>query len=116
MIFTGCVSCTKVIEPLLGPNFTHLSVKKEVVHFFGTVDVACSQLRFVKCLEELHKSCSDLTSMPWIINTMGFTEGLGIHLMKKVVDTFKPTTIVQIESRYDSEGALSFQKAPSTFF
>jgi hypothetical protein len=37
--------------------------------------------------------------MPWIINTMGFNEGLGIHLMKLTVETWKPTTIVEIESR-----------------
>ena len=99
----GCVSCTKVSEPLLGPNFTHLSVKKEVVYYLGTVDVSSSQSRFLKCLEELQKSCRDLTSIPWIINTMGFTEGLGIFLMKKAVEIFKPSTIVQIESRYNFE-------------
>ena len=115
MIFTGCVSCTKVSEPLLGPNFTHLSVKKEVVHFFGTVDVSSSQLRFLKCLVELHKSCSELTSMPWIINTMGFTEGLGIHLMKKAVEMFKPTTIVQIESRYTLMKLSCDERSASTY-
>ena len=104
------MSCTKVSEPLLGPNFTHLSLKKEVVYFFGSVDVSSSQPRFVRCLEELLKSCGDLTSLPWIINTMGFTEGLGIFLMKKAVEMFKPTTIVQIESRYKFRTSLLLAK------
>jgi len=59
-----------------------------------------AQVRFEKCLDELKKKSSEYSDIPWVINTMGFTEGLGIHLMKKSVEMFRPTTIVEIESRY----------------
>ena len=52
--------------------------------------------------------------MPWIINTMGFSDGLGIHLMKKAVETFRPTTIVEIESRFGGGFLFFLVSFPAT--
>jgi polynucleotide 5'-hydroxyl-kinase GRC3/NOL9 len=92
-----------VSEPLLGPNFTHLAVKKEVNLFLGSVDVSSVKDRYLKAMAELPRhQCTD--DIPCIINTMGFTEGLGVHLMKKAAEVFRPTTIVEIESRQVDPG------------
>jgi polynucleotide 5'-hydroxyl-kinase GRC3/NOL9 len=102
--FPGCLSCTKVSDPIFGPNFTHLNLEKDLVLFLGSVDVSSSKDRYLKCLSELNqKCCGELQKFPWIINTMGFNTGLGADLMKKSTDIFKPTTIVEIESRLDKQ-------------
>ena len=62
-------------EPILGPNFTHLSVEKDVTLFLGTVDVASSKQQYLKGLDELHSHCRDQnykTFYPLLIATLVF--------------------------------------------
>jgi len=95
------MSCTKVKDPLLGPNFTHVHVEKEICFYLGSVDVGSCRNRYSSCIYQLKRFSESYKDIPWVINTMGFTKGLGLTLMIKTLEAFKPTTIVEIYSRHD---------------
>jgi len=89
----GCLSCTIVKEPLLGPNFTHLANENLVINIYlGNFNVADVAQRYIKCVEyilqEINKRNPSLLQIPWIVNTMGFNRGLGINLLKKCMNFF----------------------------
>ena len=44
-----------------------------------------------------------MLQIPWVVNTMGFTRGLGISLLKKSVTLIKPTTFIEIKSRFSKK-------------
>ena len=52
---------------------------------------------------EFVKADPELANLPMVINTMGFNSGLGVHLMKKILKSFLPRTIVSIRSRFHSK-------------
>lgn len=99
----GCVSCTKVSEPLLGPNFTHLSMAKSYSIYIGAVNVSDVAKRYSAAMQQLItwvQSDQELSSLPWIVNTMGFSHGLGISFLKSTLKVIQPTTVVEIRSRF----------------
>lgn len=95
----GCLSCTLVQKPILGPNFTHVNHEKELCLFVGGVDVTEAKVRYDSCLKMLGEFSKGFPSVPWVINSMGFTQGLGAFFMQESVTRFMPTTLVEITSR-----------------
>jgi len=103
----GCISCVRIEEPILGPNFTNQTRLKSYCVNLGEVNMSNVPRRFASQVAGLIKSASDqnreLNKLPWIINTMGFSRGLGIKLMKQTFRKAKPSTVVEIRSRFDKK-------------
>lgn len=97
----GCVSAVIVKDPLLGPNFTHF-INPERCIFLGRVDVSKCPLQYLQSVELLLQECTsadNLSKMPWVINTMGFSQGVGVDLTIACIKLVFPTDLVQIESK-----------------
>uniref|UniRef100_A0A1B6LQG1 Polynucleotide 5'-hydroxyl-kinase NOL9 n=1 Tax=Graphocephala atropunctata TaxID=36148 RepID=A0A1B6LQG1_9HEMI len=94
----GCVSVVLVEDPILGPNYTHLKQPLRSV-FLGEIDVT-------KCPENYIEGCKSLIefakqnygTIPWLINTMGFTRGFGVTLTCGIIKSVKPTHVIEIQS------------------
>ncbi len=69
-------------------------------YYIGSVDVSSCRNRYTASMTALNRLCQSYTDLPWIINTMGFTKGLGLTLMSKTLQAFKPSTVVEIYSRF----------------
>jgi len=98
---SGCVSATLVSTPLLGPNFTHL---QEPLHcyFVSDVDITVDPNHYIQSCTRLLNDCRrepKLMNMPMIINTMGFTTGIGLDIMLDVIRLSQPTHVIQLTSR-----------------
>ena len=99
----GCLSCTILRNPILGPNFTHLDQEVIKQVYLGTVNVSEVMQRYhhaVEYLVNFLKADSNLVSMPWVVNTMGFNRGLGVTLLKKSLKLINPTNLVEVRSRF----------------
>lgn len=101
----GCLSCTILGQPnaLQGPNFSHLNQEVILNIYLGSVNVSDMSQRYMKSVEHVIRclnSNPDWKKLPWIVNTMGFNRGLGIALLKKTLTLVKPTTCVEIKSRF----------------
>ena len=97
----GCVSASLVSEPLLGPNFTHLQ-QPLYSYFVGDADVVGCPQRYVQSCRQLLNDCKlqlSLTNIPTLINTMGFTSGIGLDLSLDLIRLSQPLQLLQISSR-----------------
>lgn len=95
------VSATVITEPILGPGFLH-NIKPVKSFLYGDVNVLPSPVKYLKCVMDLQKFCAsnaELAQMPWIVNTMGYTRGLGIELISSILKVFNPTDVVQIQGQ-----------------
>lgn len=95
------LSVTVVTEPILGPGYLH-DVKPAKAVLFGDINVLPDPIKYWRCVAEIHKFCvsnSAFTKMPWVINTMGYNRGFGSELVACILKIFKPTDLVQIQSR-----------------
>ncbi|XP_015184812.1 PREDICTED: polynucleotide 5'-hydroxyl-kinase NOL9-like [Polistes dominula] len=96
----GNVSYSLIKEPLAGPNFTHLLTPVYQL-YIGDVNVTRCITRYIECLKLLASNlllCPTLSRLPIVINTMGFTEGIGWDLVVFTIKLFQPSFIVQIMS------------------
>ncbi|XP_063226134.1 polynucleotide 5'-hydroxyl-kinase NOL9 [Bacillus rossius redtenbacheri] len=97
----GCLSAILVKKPLLGPNFTHQTTPIRMV-FLGDIDVSRCPSRYNSCVEHIVQYClsqPDLQNIPWLINTMGYSKGLGVELAISMIRVLRPTTVIHIESQ-----------------
>ena len=97
----GCVSASLVDEPLLGPNFTHLQ-QPLFSYFVGDADIIGCPERYVRSCRQLLMDCKlkfPFTNVPTIINTMGFTSGIGLDVILDLIRLTQPLQVLQISSR-----------------
>lgn len=97
----GCVSACLVSEPLLGPNFTHLQ-QPLYSYFVGDADIIGCPERYVRSCRQLLIDCKikfSLSNVPTIINTMGFTSGIGLDVTLDLIRLAQPHQLLQISSR-----------------
>lgn len=95
------ISATLLTNPILGPGYLE-NIPPTKAIFFGEINVLPNPIKYLKCVIELYKFCSKceaFQNVPWIINTMGYSRGLGAELMACILRIFKPTDVVQIESQ-----------------
>ncbi|XP_078049554.1 polynucleotide 5'-hydroxyl-kinase NOL9 [Augochlora pura] len=96
----GGMSFSLIEEPLLGPNFTHLKPPAYQL-YLGDIDVSKCITKYiegVKMLYEKLSSCPIMSRLPIVVNTMGFTSGLGWDIMIFIIKLMQPSLIVQIMS------------------
>ncbi|KAI4489588.1 hypothetical protein M0802_010949 [Mischocyttarus mexicanus] len=96
----GSVSYSLIKKPLIGPNFTHL-LTPEYQLYIGDVNVTRCITRYTEGLKLLaNKLLSDpvMSRLPIVINTMGFTYGIGWDIIVFTIKLFRPSFVVQIMS------------------
>ncbi|CAG5048684.1 unnamed protein product, partial [Parnassius apollo] len=88
-----------VAEPLLGPNFTHLK-KPEIMLNVGMISTMDNTRRYISAVNSLITRCSNderLSNLPWIVNTMGMCNAIGLKFMCFIILRTQPTFLLQIE-------------------
>ena len=118
----GCISINLIEQPLMGPNFTHL--KTPVFQLYiGDVNVTRCITRYIegmKILADRLSSCPMLSRLPIVVNTMGFTYGIGWDIAVFTIKLTRPSLVVQIMSEkpknnyasYLSKQVVNQQKLP----
>ncbi|XP_028157807.1 polynucleotide 5'-hydroxyl-kinase NOL9 [Ostrinia furnacalis] len=95
----GNISATVVNEPLLGPNFTHLKTPVKMLNL-GMISTMDNPRRYAAAVHDLIRHCNNdkqLKSMPWIVNTMGMCNAMGLKLIALVILQVQPTYLLQID-------------------
>lgn len=96
----GSISYSLIEEPLTGPNFTHLKTPVYQL-YIGDVNVSRCITRYIECVKLLAiklLSCPIMSRLPIIVNTMGFTQGIGWDIVVFTIKLFRPSFILQIMS------------------
>ncbi|CAH0764288.1 unnamed protein product [Diatraea saccharalis] len=97
----GNISATVVDKPLLGPNFTHLKTPHMMLNL-GMINTMDNPRRYATAVSALISHCCNneqLKSMPWIINTMGLCNAMGLKFMVLTILQAQPTHLLQIDSK-----------------
>ncbi|CAH1782633.1 unnamed protein product [Owenia fusiformis] len=93
----GMVSLSIVDTPVLGPPFTHQR-ETAIQIYVGAVSPADCVLHYLRCLRRCYQKYQDVApSIPLIVNTMGWNQGMGIVLLAETFDIIRPTTVIQID-------------------
>ncbi|TPP62101.1 Protein grc3 [Fasciola gigantica] len=110
--FTPCgmVSLTIISRPIFGPPFTHHVTKSHNLIcqcFVGTVTPSENPNFYLKCLEYVYQAYLNLPTPrpPLIVNTMGWTQGLGMALLVEQIVLTKPDLVAQIQLNPKQFGA-----------
>lgn len=96
----GCISYSLIGQPLLGPNFTHLKAPAFQL-YIGDVDVSRCITRYIEGIKMLINklsSCPVLSRLPIVVNTMGFSQGIGWDIILFTIKLIRPSFVVQIMS------------------
>lgn len=109
MFLPQTVSATIITEPILGPGYLR-NKSPHKSYLFGDVNVLVSSIKYLKCVLKLLKHCHsvpEFRSMPWVVNTMGYSRGFGLELIVAILRTLKPTDLIQIQA---SQSVNNFEK------
>ncbi|XP_034835410.1 polynucleotide 5'-hydroxyl-kinase NOL9 [Maniola hyperantus] len=101
----GNVSATVVTAPLFGPSFTHLR-KPELMLSIGMINTMDNTKRYASAVQTLITYCQNnkaFTDMPWIVNTMGMTNSLGLKFITLIITLLQPTYVLQYESELQNQ-------------
>uniref|UniRef100_T1IBN6 CLP1_P domain-containing protein n=1 Tax=Rhodnius prolixus TaxID=13249 RepID=T1IBN6_RHOPR len=129
------ISCHLVTQPLLGPNFTQLQPPlwlsifilffsldspnaqfknmSVLSIFIPSVNVEDCMLQYLDALHKLSEICVQddaLKNAPWIINTMGFSRGIGVLLHKAAVKLLRPTNLLLLNSNLSKFKLQNFKE------
>lgn len=100
MFLPQTVSATVITEPMLGPGYLR-NKSPHKSYLFGDVNVLVASIKYLKCVLKLLKYChsvDEFKSMPWVVNTMGYSRGFGLELIVAILRTLQPTDLVQIQA------------------
>lgn len=67
---------------------------------YGHCNVALDVIGYAKCVKALFdrlNTDSDLTPIPWVVNTMGYVRGVGLDLMHFILTQLRPTKVLQFD-------------------
>ncbi|OAD62476.1 Polynucleotide 5'-hydroxyl-kinase NOL9 [Eufriesea mexicana] len=95
-----CISYTLIEEPLIGPNFTHLKTPVFQI-YIGDVNVTRCITRYIegiKMLVDKLSNCPIMSRLPIVVNTMGFSQGIGWDIILFTIKLIRPSFVVQIMS------------------
>lgn len=100
MFVPQTVSATVITDPILGPGYLR-NTSPHKSYLFGDINILVSPVKYLKCVLKLLKYCScqeEFRSMPWVINTMGYSHGFGLELIAAILRALNPTDLIQIQS------------------
>lgn len=88
----------------MGPPFTHLTVPDDAI-YLGTSNG--SEVPFIYCRAmQTIQSNLNKTSVPVIINTMGWMTGLGLELITRALQVFKPSHVISFMAPENNEDII----------
>nr|CDS17257.1 polynucleotide 5' hydroxyl kinase NOL9 [Echinococcus granulosus] len=101
---SGMLSLTLVRNFVLGPPFSHplhglfRPIRQVAQCFYGGTSPSVNPSFYVECLRYVFEDFKECIEAPYpvIINTMGWTQGLGLTLLTEQVVLTKPDVIVQL--------------------
>ncbi|KAJ7180694.1 hypothetical protein C8R46DRAFT_590796 [Mycena filopes] len=122
----GFVALNVIETPIFGPPFTHPTLPN-FAHYIGTTTPRSSPTHYLASIQSLVETyqldvqtpvdyddedsrISD--AIPLVVNTMGWTKGLGADLMRQIEDIVQPTAIFEVEAPV-FEYSSSFEPPPS---
>lgn len=107
----GLVALNVIENPVFGPPFTHPSLPYKA-HYVGATSPRCSPAHYLAAVQalletykiEVQTSMPDDESIdtrvadvtPLVVNTMGWTKGLGADLNAKIEELAEPTHVFEI--------------------
>lgn len=95
---TGVVSAAKITRPLLGPPFTHMRIP-EIAKYVGQSSPSEDLSSYLQAVSAvLSESKRRFPNQPFVINTMGWLEGLGASLLSLTARFARPTHCLYMES------------------
>lgn len=107
------LSATVVTEPILGPGYLK-NVKPSKAVLFGDINVLPNPIKYLRCVLEIIEFCSstpELSNIPWIINTMGYSRGFGGELIACILKILRPSDVVQIQSQMYADNFMQIMNA-----
>lgn len=116
----GFISLFEVKTPLIcnksGWNLSYLNYEK--LEFIGDNSPQFYPEIYKKGLENLRNEIDDLTKKSnsdiyVVVNTHGFTQGVGYFLTKEVLEVFKPDVVAYVASEKSSEDSCLMEKIDS---
>ncbi|KAJ7247643.1 hypothetical protein B0H12DRAFT_739265 [Mycena haematopus] len=122
----GLVALNIIQRPVFGPPFTHPTLPN-FAHYIGVTTPKSSPSHYLASIQSLVETYQlDVQTpadyddgdskiseaIPLIVNTMGWTKGLGSDLMRKIEDLVQPTDIFEVEAPF-FEHSSSFEHPPS---
>ncbi|KAJ7115967.1 hypothetical protein C8R44DRAFT_628191 [Mycena epipterygia] len=124
----GLVALNMIENPIFGPPFTHPTIPN-FAHYIGATTPRSSPSYYIASIQSLVETyqldvqtptdvdfdgdarISD--AIPLIVNTMGWTKGLGADLTRKIEDLVQPTDVFEVEAPFFDRSS-SFDH-PSSF-
>ncbi|KAK9497169.1 hypothetical protein O3M35_004537 [Rhynocoris fuscipes] len=113
MFLPGTISYNIVSDPLIGPSYTHLRTPRWSC-YVGEVDVdknVNGYLEAVLRLSEMLDRDEGLKSKRfYLINTMGYSRGIGVLFQCAIVRAIKPTKLIILDSNLDKYKTSNFSE------
>lgn len=108
----GLISSIKLVEPVLSPPFVNcLRFHKSVVMSCSIGGVSPGENPDIYLINFLHLWKSFLAQVespaPILFNTMGWTQGIGVHLLVDIIRIVQPTHLIEIK-RLPFDGKVNF--------
>ncbi|ORZ08728.1 hypothetical protein BCR42DRAFT_335307 [Absidia repens] len=109
----GLVSLHVVETPVLGPSFTHPHLKCRQSFFIGTTSARMDPTYYQQCIKQLlskyrqeseewtkiaHQDQDGSFLLPLVVNTHGWTSGLGYDILLSLMENAKPTHVFGLMS------------------
>lgn len=106
----GCISYSLIEQPLMGPNFTHLTSPVFQL-YIGDVNVSRCITRYIEAVKMLFDkllNCPNLSRLPIVINTMGFSQGIGWDIIMFTIKLIRPSFVIQIMSEKPKNNYIGY--------
>ncbi|OUC46859.1 hypothetical protein D917_07384 [Trichinella nativa] len=98
MTLPGCISLTKLDEPLYGVNLKRMN-KCEICYFYGEISPSNRPEIYLQLISRLYEEYVKITKYGvLLINCNGWISGLGLDILLRIVDSLKPNEIFFFEN------------------
>jgi polynucleotide 5'-kinase involved in rRNA processing len=93
----GLVSLHIIDQPLLGPPFTHFQTPYHSFHLGFTSPKVNPDDYLAALVDLVHIYRRDLSHLPLIVNTCGWTKGIGYDIQSHFVQVLEPTELIMMD-------------------
>lgn len=98
---SSCLTLTRINAPLFGPSFAlrerNFPWQKGI--FYGNISPCPLLKEYLEVVSALTAEYRNLkSSVPLLVNTMGFTNNIGVDIMCDVIRIIQPTHILEIDA------------------
>ncbi|QSL64787.1 hypothetical protein MERGE_002089 [Pneumocystis wakefieldiae] len=98
----GIISSHYIKKPVINPSFTHCTLPSLTkAHFIGNISPQNNPKYFLLCVNDIFNT--NKKNIPTIINTPGWTKGIGLELLNEIINLSNCTYLVYIGSKTNIE-------------